>query len=95
LRHPRQLSYLSTICGEGQLFMNIVTNGIQDIALSFEKGEGDELDQKPRSKDEGVLDTHMWMRSIITGLWMDIGTLLVYLVANDQGCRWRNAAHWL
>jgi len=75
--------------------MNIVTNGIQDIALSFEKGEGDELDQKPRSKDEGVLDTHMWMRSIITGLWMDIGTLLVYRVANDQGCRWRNSAHWL
>lgn len=77
------------------LFMNIVTNGIQDIALSFENGEGDELDQNPRSKDEGVLDTHMWMRSIITGLWMDIGTLLVYRVANDQGCRWRNAAHWL
>lgn len=67
------------------LFMNIVTNGIQDIALSFEKGEGDELDQKPRSKDEGVLDTHMWMRSVITGLWMGIGTLLVYRVANDQG----------
>lgn len=67
------------------LFMNIVTNGIQDIALSFEKGEGDELDQNPRSKDEGVLDTHMWMRSVITGLWMGIGTLLVYRVANDQG----------
>jgi Ca2+-transporting ATPase len=67
------------------LFMNIVTNGIQDIALSFEKGEGDELDQKPRSKDEGVLDTHMWMRSVITGLWMGIGTLLVYRGAHDQG----------
>ncbi|MGO3076320.1 cation-translocating P-type ATPase [Corynebacterium variabile] len=67
------------------LFMNIVTNGIQDIALSFEKGEGDELDQNPRSKGEGVLDTHMWMRSVITGLWMGIGTLLVYRVANDQG----------
>lgn len=67
------------------LFMNIVTNGIQDIALSFEKGEGDELDQNPRSKDECVLDTHMWMRSVITGLWMGIGTLLVYRVANDQG----------
>lgn len=67
------------------LFMNIVTNGIQDIALSFEKGEGDELEQKPRSKDVGVLDTHMWMRSVITGAWMGIGTLLVYRVAHDQG----------
>ncbi|AGP30327.1 cation-translocating P-type ATPase [Corynebacterium terpenotabidum] len=67
------------------LFMNIVTNGIQDIALSFEKGEGDELDQKPRPKGEGVLDARMWARTVITGLWMGIGTLLVYRVACDNG----------
>jgi Ca2+-transporting ATPase len=67
------------------LFMNIVTNGIQDIALSFEKGEGDELAQKPRGRDEGVLDTRLWLRTVITGLWMGVGTLLVYRVANDQG----------
>ncbi|MGO1948398.1 MAG: cation-translocating P-type ATPase [Mycobacteriaceae bacterium] len=67
------------------LIMNVVTNGIQDIALSFEKGEGDELEQKPRSKDEGVLDTRMWIRTVITGLWMGVGTLLVYRVAHDAG----------
>lgn len=67
------------------LFMNIVTNGIQDIALSFEKGEGDELAQKPRRRDEGVLDTRLWLRTVITGLWMGVGTLLVYRVASDQG----------
>lgn len=67
------------------LFMNIVTNGIQDIALSFEKGEGDELDQAPRDRDEGVLDQRTWLRAIITGLWMGAGTLLVYRVAHDNG----------
>ena len=67
------------------LFMNVVTNGIQDIALSFEKGEGDELKQKPRSGDEGILDTRMWLRTLFTGMWMGIGTLLVYRLAHDAG----------
>ena len=67
------------------LFMNVVTNGIQDIALSFEKGEGDELEQKPRSREEGVLDTRMWIRTVVTGLWMGIGTLLVYRLAHESG----------
>lgn len=67
------------------LFMNVVTNGIQDIALSFEKGEGDELEQRPRSRREGVLDTRMWLRTVITGMWMGIGTLVVYRLAHEAG----------
>lgn len=67
------------------LFMNVVTNGIQDIALSFEKGEGDELKQKPRPRGEGVLNTTMWVRTVITGLWMGFGTLLVYQMAHAAG----------
>lgn len=67
------------------LFMNVITNGIQDIALSFEKGEGDELEQKPRPSSEGVLDTRMWIRTVVTGVWMGIGTLLVYRWAHESG----------
>ncbi|HIW91159.1 MAG TPA: HAD-IC family P-type ATPase [Candidatus Corynebacterium avicola] len=67
------------------LFMNVITNGIQDIALSFEKGEGDELEQKPRSSSEGVLDTRMWIRTVVTGAWMGFGTLLVYRLAHEAG----------
>lgn len=67
------------------LFMNVITNGIQDIALSFEKGEGDELEQKPRPSSEGVLDTRMWIRTVVTGAWMGIGTLLVYRWAHESG----------
>jgi Ca2+-transporting ATPase len=67
------------------LFTNVVTNGIQDVALSFEKGEGDELEQEPRSPKEGVLSTRMWMRTLITGVWMGLGTLLVYRMAHEAG----------
>lgn len=67
------------------LFMNVVTNGIQDIALAFEKGEGDELDQSPRPRSEGVLNRTMWLRTVITGTWMGVGTLLVYRMAHEAG----------
>ncbi|SJM50256.1 Cation-transporting ATPase, E1-E2 family [Gulosibacter sp. 10] len=67
------------------LFMNVVTNGIQDIALSFEKGEGDELEQQPRPRGEGVLDGAMWLRTVVSGVWMGIGTLVVYRLANEAG----------
>ncbi len=67
------------------LFMNVVTNGIQDIALAFEKGENDELSQQPRPPEEGVLNRTMWIRTIVTGTWMGVGTLVVYRLAHDAG----------
>lgn len=60
------------------LWMNIVTNGLEDVALAFEPGEGDELEQQPRSLTEGVLDKVMWVRVVVTGLWMGLITLFVY-----------------
>lgn len=67
------------------IFMNVVTNGLQDIALAFEKGEGDELAQRPRARSEGVLNRTMWVRTVITGTWMAAGTLVVYHLAHDAG----------
>ncbi|HEY4615998.1 MAG TPA: HAD-IC family P-type ATPase [Citricoccus sp.] len=67
------------------LWTNIVTNGVQDIALAFEKGEGDELRQEPRDRTEGVLNGTMWVRTVLTGVWMAAGTLLVYSHAIDTG----------
>lgn len=67
------------------LWTNLVTNGVQDIALAFEKGEGDELRQRPRDGSEGVLNGTMWLRTVITGVWMAAGTLLVYGQALDSG----------
>lgn len=61
------------------LFMNVVTNGVQDIALGFEGGEGDELSRPPRSAGEGVLSRVLWWRTVITGLWMALATLTMFL----------------
>jgi Ca2+-transporting ATPase len=57
------------------LWMNVVTNGVQDIALAFEPGEGDELKRPPRSPDEGVLSGALWVRAGLTGVWM--GTVVI------------------
>ncbi|RSZ64199.1 HAD family hydrolase [Corynebacterium hylobatis] len=67
------------------IFMNVITNGIQDIALGFERGEGDELRQPPRSQSEGILGRTMLIRTLVTGTWMGLGTLLVYNLAQDAG----------
>ncbi|WP_058734249.1 cation-translocating P-type ATPase [Sphingomonas sanguinis] len=38
------------------LWLNLVTNGAQDVMLGFGRGEGDELRQPPRRPEEPILD---------------------------------------
>jgi P-type Ca2+ transporter type 2C len=77
------------------LWINIVTNGIQDIALAFEPGEGDELRRPPRPRAEGVLSTAYWWRTLITGSWMAVVLLAVFqwnLAAGMEETYARNVA---
>ncbi|MVT25286.1 HAD-IC family P-type ATPase [Nesterenkonia alkaliphila] len=67
------------------LFVNVVTNGVQDIALAFEPAEGDELKRKPRSAAEGVLDQKMWIRTGLAGAWMGLAAILMFTWALDSG----------
>ncbi|GAA1703006.1 cation-transporting P-type ATPase [Microcella alkalica] len=62
------------------LWLNVITNGTQDIALAFEPGEGDELRRPPRSPDEGVLSRTLWFRAGITGAWMALAVLLTFIL---------------
>jgi len=50
------------------LWLNLVTNGIQDIALAFEKAEGDELRRPPRPPREPVFNRLMVERVLISAL---------------------------
>lgn len=50
------------------LWLNLVTNGIQDVALAFEPGEGDELKQKPRSPREPIFNRIMIERVFSSAL---------------------------
>nr|WP_275668366.1 HAD-IC family P-type ATPase [Parerythrobacter lutipelagi] len=56
------------------LWLNLVTNGMQDVTLGFGKGEGDELRQAPRSKLSSLID-----RDAL--ILMLPGTLVMTLVA--------------
>ncbi len=52
------------------LWLNLVTNGIQDIALAFEPGEEDILQKKPRPPKERILNKLMIERTVIAALTM-------------------------
>jgi Ca2+-transporting ATPase len=67
------------------LWINFVTNGVQDIALAFEPGQGDELSRPPRKASEGLLSMAMWARTAVCGLWMAICILVMFRVMLDGG----------
>lgn len=67
------------------LWMNVVTNGVQDIALAFEPGEGDELGRPPRPASEGLLSRTLWFRAGITGAWMALAVILTFIVELNAG----------
>ena len=50
------------------LWLNLVTNGIQDVALAFEPEENDVLDRPPRSPTERVLNRLMVERTVVAAL---------------------------
>jgi cation-transporting ATPase F len=66
------------------LWLNLVTNGIQDVALAFEPGERDVLRRPPRPRREGVLSRLLWERTAIAGAVMALGTLGMFLLELHQ-----------
>ncbi|MBC8285232.1 MAG: HAD-IC family P-type ATPase [Nitrospinae bacterium] len=54
------------------LWLNLVTQGIQDVSMGFEPGEGDELKRRPRDVREPIFNPLMIERSIIVALWMGV-----------------------
>lgn len=55
------------------LWLNLVTNGIQDVALAFEPAEGDELKKPARKPSEPIFNRVMIERVIVNAIVM--GTL--------------------
>ncbi len=50
------------------LWLNVVTNGIQDISLAFEPGEKGVMNKPPRPPKEGVFNELMVKQTILSGL---------------------------
>jgi Ca2+-transporting ATPase len=60
------------------LWLNLVTNGLQDIALAFEPAERELLRRRPRRLDEGIIGRVLWWRTALVGLLMAAGTLVMF-----------------
>jgi magnesium-transporting ATPase (P-type) len=52
------------------LWLNLVTNGIQDVALAFEPGEGDVLRRPPRPPREPIFNSLMIGRTLLAAAVM-------------------------
>lgn len=60
------------------LWLNLVTNGIQDVALAFEPGEGDELRYPPRPPREPIFNRLMIERVVISALVIGTVAFIVF-----------------
>ncbi|KPL83385.1 ATPase [Thermanaerothrix daxensis] len=67
------------------LWLNMVTNGIQDVALAFEGGEPGVMKQKPRDPKEGIFNRKMIELVLISGLTMALGCFVawIWLIRQD------------
>jgi len=67
------------------LWLNLVTNGIQDVALAFEPKEDDVLKRPPRSPTERIFDQLMIERTVVAAVVMGITGLLTFRWLLDSG----------
>ncbi len=49
------------------LWLNLVTNGIQDVALAFEGGEPETMKRPPRKPSEGIFNQLMIRQTLVSG----------------------------
>jgi magnesium-transporting ATPase (P-type) len=67
------------------LWLNLVTNGGQDVALAFERREPGLLKRKPRAPNEPIFDALMVRETLISGAFMGGVAFLFWYWAIAQG----------
>lgn len=67
------------------LWLNVVTDGLQDFALSFEKAEKGILKEKPRNPKESIFNKELFKEIIISGLTIGLIVFIVwYVLLNNK-----------
>lgn len=66
------------------LWVNLVTNGFQDVALALEPGEPGAMSRPPRSPRSGILTRPLLLRLLGVGVVLGGGTLSTFLWALDR-----------
>ena len=67
------------------LWLNLVTNGIQDIALGLEKAEPGVLKRKARDPKESIFNRLMISRVVVGGLYMGASAFAVFYILLESG----------
>ena len=61
------------------IWINLVTNGLQDVAMAFEPAEGDVGRRPPRHPREGLFTRWMAERTVLVGIVLLAGTMGAFL----------------
>jgi Ca2+-transporting ATPase len=67
------------------LWLNLIANGLQDVALAFEPGEGQELQRLPRRPTEPIFESHIVQHVLVTGSVMGLLAFAVYFELMNTG----------
>jgi magnesium-transporting ATPase (P-type) len=67
------------------LWLNLVTNGIQDVTLGLEKAEDGVLNRKPRPPKEPIFNKVMISRILSGGLYMGVTAFILFYYLLQTG----------
>jgi magnesium-transporting ATPase (P-type) len=67
------------------LWLNLVTNGIEDVMLALEKAEPGLLKRKPRPPKEPIFNSTMLRRIIVGGLHIGISAFVLFYILIESG----------
>ena len=67
------------------LWINLVTNGLQVLALTFEPGEKDVVRRPPRNPREGIMSRVLVERTIFVGLLISVGVVYNFVTELRAG----------
>jgi len=68
------------------LWLNLVTNGVQDVALAVEEAEPDVLQRPPRSPEERIFDRRMLRQTALSGGYIgSVGFAVYWWLLSVQG----------
>ena len=67
------------------LWVNIVTNGLQDVAFAFEPGESDVEERPPRPTQEGIVSSLLIQRTVIVSVCIALGVFFIFTHSLNSG----------